>query len=142
MSSPFRIEPAGPVEAYKTFQVVSPADVMVPAACEAAACQAWAHGWETTVDERTDLGMMQATYIRQRSGRTFTEHKTGARLTVFRFEPRQRCFAEHQTRPQRHIERGGDWRGTVGGVREHTPEGWQHSFEDHQGKLAESLERG
>lgn len=140
---PFRLEPALPVTAVKTFQFVSPPDVTVKVACEVARCPAWRHGWETTVDERTDLGLAQATWIRQGSARTFTERRTGEGQTVFRFEPGQRCFAEHRTRPQRFFERGGDWRGNPRGeIREHTAAGWLDSFGEHQDRLKTAFEKG
>jgi hypothetical protein len=52
------------------------------------------------VDERTELGKGQATYIRTQSRRTFRESPTAEGLTVFRFDSGQRCFQEHQTRPR------------------------------------------
>jgi hypothetical protein len=138
-----RIEPSLPVGAMKSYTVISPADTSVVVACQVAGCQAYKHGWETTVDERSELGMQQATYIRQGSGRTFTERKTGDGRTVFRFEAFQRCFAEHKTRPERYIERGGDWRGNPrGDVVRHNPDTWTESFGEHQQKLADRLERG
>jgi hypothetical protein len=141
---PFRIDPVGPAQAYKTYQILSPLDTAVRAACEDAGCLAWRHGWETQVDERTDLGVAQATYIRQRSGRTFTERRTGEGLTVFRFEAFQRCFADHQTRPERYFVRGGDWRGNPrGDVREHVrPGDWVEDFGGHQQALADRLQEG
>ena len=144
LMQPFRIEPQMPAAAYRTYQIVSPPDRQVRAACEQVGCLAWQHGWETQVDERTDLGLAQATYIRQKAGRTFTEQRTGEGLTVFRFEAFQRCFAEHQTRPERYFNRGGDWRGNPrGDVREHVrPGDWVEDFGEHQQALADRLERG
>lgn len=130
-----RILPAGPVGAYMTFGMTQPGDTMVRAVCEQVSCEAYLNGWETAVDERTDLGMMQAAYIRQRSGRTFREMRTGEGLTVFRFESGQRCFAEHRTRPQRHYQRPGDWRGQTGPAIAHSPAGWQEAFAENQERL-------
>jgi hypothetical protein len=142
MAPPFRIEPNLPAGAYQTFAIRSPKDVTVKAACEQARCQAWLHGWETTIDERTPLGAEQGRYIRHGSGRTFTEHRTAAGLTVFRFASRQRCFAEHRTRPERYLERGGDWRGQTGPRTDHSPAGWLDSFGTNQLRLAELIQRG
>ena len=75
-----------------------PRDVTVVAACEEVRCEAWQYGWQTTCDETTPLGTFRAAYIRESCGRTFREMRTGDGLTVFRFEPHQRCFAEHRTR--------------------------------------------
>jgi len=92
--------------ATRDYVISMPPDTMVRAACEDVACPSWLHGWETHVDEATPLGHDQASYIRHMSGRTFTEQRTAAGITVFRFAPRQRCFAEHRTRPARFLVRG------------------------------------
>lgn len=140
---PFRIEPQLPAHAMQTYQIISPRDTTVVAACSQVGCQAWLHGWETTVDETTDLGRSQAAYIRQRARRTFREMRHGE-LTVFRFEAGQRCFREHRTRPERYWVRGGDWRGNPSGHRrEHTRAGdWLEDFREHQDQLRQQIERG
>jgi hypothetical protein len=84
----------------RVYRLTASPDTLLRSACEDAGCAAHRHGWESTIDEATDLGRAQAAYIRRQSGRTFTEHRSGA-LTVFRFGSGQRCFAEHRTRPQR-----------------------------------------
>lgn len=138
-----RIEPAGPVGAYKTYAVRQPSDQTVVLACETVGCLAWRYGWDTTVDERTELGMQQAAYIRQRSMRTHRELRTAEGLTVFRFESGQRCFADHRTRPQRYLTRAGDHRGNLGLIREHTrSQDWVEDFAEHQQQLADRIERG
>jgi hypothetical protein len=136
-----RIIPVGPAGAYKTFGFSQLSDRMDVISCYLAQCEHWEKGWETTVDERTDLGVMQATYIRQKSGRTYKEMKSGS-LTVFRFSRQQRCFGEHRTRPQNFFERGGDWRKQTGGLIRHTRESWVGTFEEHQGRQAEERQRG
>ena len=161
MQQPFRLPPKMPVHAYRTFVIVSPRDQLVRTACEEAGCKAWRTGWETVVDESTDLGRRQAEYIRTESGRTFTEHRSGglvsvsaswrpatepavARLTVFRFEAGQRCFADHQTRPERYLVRGGDWRGNPRGeMRRHArPDDWVEDMAGHLDGLQTAIERG
>jgi hypothetical protein len=138
-----RVDPKLPVAAMQTYQLAAPPDIEVVAACETVGCGAFRHGWDTLVDEATDLGRRQAAFIRQRSGRTFTELRTGSGLTVFRFDAGQRCFADHKTRPVRYLRRGGDWRGHQGLYREHTrPADWVEDFADHQQQLADRLERG
>lgn len=137
-----RITPSAPVQAFQTYRIVSPPDVMVRTACEDAGCLAWRHGWETRIDEGTELGRHQAAYIRQRSGRTFREQHTRG-LTVFRFEPRQRCFAEHKTRPELYSVRGGDWRRDLGLIRQHqNPADWLEDFGLHQQRVKQQSERG
>ncbi|HKJ93968.1 MAG TPA: hypothetical protein VJ957_12435 [Longimicrobiales bacterium] len=139
-----RITPALPPQAFQTYQVISPPDRTVVAACQQVGCEAWAHGWETAVDERTELGATQARYIRERSGRTYREQRTSAGLTVFRFASGQRCFAEHRTRPELYFRRGGDWRGNpTGAVRQHTRAAeWVEDFGEHQQRVADQHERG
>jgi hypothetical protein len=111
---PFHVTPALPVEAYRTFRIHSPRDIAVRSAC-GPGCAGYDRGWETKVDESEPLGQFQAAYIRESSGRTFREMKTADGLTVFRFEPHQRCFADHMTLPERFIVRDGDWRGNPTG---------------------------
>lgn len=135
--------PQGPPQAYKTYAAVQPPDVTVVLACETVGCGAWRHGWDTTVDETTDLGRRQATYIRQASFRTYRELRTGEGLTVFRFDAGQRCFADHRTRPQRFLTRGGDHQANLGLLREHTRgQDWVEDFAEHQDRLADRLRQG
>jgi hypothetical protein len=137
-----RIEPAAPASAYQTFRIVSPPDRSVRTACEDAGCLAYRNGWETRVDESTDLGKAQAVYIRTQSGRTFREMRSGG-LTVFRFPGGQRCFAEHRTRPEIYAVRGGDWRQDRGLIRQHTRAAdWVEDFALNQQRLADQQRRG
>ena len=139
----FRIDPAMPAQAYKTYAIDSPSDLTVKAVCEEVGCPAWRQGWETSVDERTELGRMQAEYIRRRARRTFAERTTGDGLTVFRFDSGQRCFAEHRTRPEVYTVRDGDWRLPAGPVLTHTrPGDWVEDFGEHQLRLADMIEKG
>ncbi|MDT0377227.1 hypothetical protein RM572_00355 [Streptomyces sp. DSM 42041] len=141
---PFRLTPALPTKAYKTYRIAQAPDRLVRAACEQVGCAAWRYGWETTVDEATPLGAEQAAYIRRQSGRTFRELRTGTGLTVFRFEPGQRCFADHKTRPQRFVVRGGDWRGNPTGQRRLHQNGadWVEDFGENQQAVREAQQRG
>jgi len=142
MGQPFRLPPARPAAAYQTYRYTSPPDVTVRSACEQAGCLAWRHGWRTVVDEATTTGSGQAAYIRHRSGRDFREQRTGA-LTVFTFTPRQRCFAEHHTRPQIYQVRRGDWRENLGVIRDHlTAADWVEDFAAHQQRIADRLAAG
>lgn len=139
-----RIPPLHPAGAYKTYAIVSPPDRTIKVACELAGCEAWLHGWETAVDERTDLGRMQAEYIRRQSGRTFREARTETGLTVFLFESRQRCFADHKTRPERYSVRLGDWRPeSRGPTRLHVNAAdWVEDFGEHQLRVADQQQKG
>lgn len=143
MSQPFRIAPNLPANQYQTYAIYSPSDRLIPAACHQVGCLAHLHGWETPVDERTELGRNQALYIRTQSRRTFKESRTGDGLTVFRFDAGQRCFQEHQTRPEVYTVKPGDWRGTFGDTRRHASAAdWVDDFGHHQLRLAESIEKG
>jgi hypothetical protein len=144
MAEPFRLPPQGPAQAYQTFSVRSPSDRMVRTVCEQVACQAWRQGWESVIDERTDLGKAQAQYIRHQSGRTFREQKTETGLTVFRFESGQRCFAEHQTRPELYLVRDGDFRGNPTGRRRvHTrPADWVEHMQEEFGRFQDDRKEG
>lgn len=120
----------------RDYHLHMPMDRWVKLACRDADCDAWRHGWETHVDEATPLGCEQAAYIRLRSGRTFTERRSGG-LTVFVFEPFQRCFAEHRTRPARLLVHEG------GRTREHVSfADLAEDYTEHTGRLAEQIQRG
>lgn len=144
MQEPNRIDPNMPVGAYQTYSITAPRDTSVPAACEQVRCPQWQHGWESVIDESTDLGKRQAAYIRTQSRRTFREMKGPDGLTVFRFDSGQRCFAEHRTRPEIYLVRDGDWRGNpTGRRRQHTrPADWVEDMAEHQGRLIDLRERG
>lgn len=144
MGEAFRLEPQGPVQAYQTFSVRSRPDKAVRTVCERVACPAWREGWESAIDERTDLGAAQAAYIRSQSGRTFRELRTEAGLTVFRFESGQRCFADHKTRPELYLVRDGDFRGNpTGRVRRHDrPQDWVENVQEQLGRFNEDRQKG
>ena len=150
MTSPFRIEPALPAQAYQTYAVLAPLSThWRVASCAEVDCSAHANGWSTTVDEATELGQRQAYYIRYRAGRSFTEHRGETGLTVFDFPAGQSCFATdgHRISLERDeifIRRGGDWRwAEPGSTYRHTrPELWVEDFADHQDRIATAIERG
>ncbi len=138
-----RIMPQGPVGAYQTFTVTSPLDRTVKSACEEVACAAWQFGWRTIVDEATAVGREQAAYIRTRARRTYSERPAGG-LTEFVFDSRQRCFAEHRTRPEIYVVRGGDWRGNPTRQRRtHVRAAdWVEDFGEHQLRVVEQAGQG
>lgn len=131
-----------PVQAYQTWSVKSRPDKRVKTVCEKVGCAAWRSGWESVVDESSDLGRSQAAFIRS-SRRTFREQRNGAGLTVFRFEPYQRCFADHQTMPEKYLVRGGDYRAKVGELRVHTRAAdWVEHVQQHMGRLLDERDKG
>ena len=141
---PNRIPLALPPEAVQSYRIHSPRDTAVKTACEQAGCQWWSTGWDTKVDERTPLGQFQASYIRTEAGRSFREMRTADGLTVFRFDPYQRCFDDHVTLPERFLVVGGDWRGNPRGERRvHArADDWVEDFAEHQQVLKDALDRG
>lgn len=138
-----RIQPNLPPSAYRTYTIDRDRDTLIKAACHEVSCDAWRYGWETPVDESTDLGAAQAVYLRTQSRRTFTERKTGDGITVFRFESGQRCFADHQTLPERYGVQNGDWRAYRGTLREHArPADWIEDFQESLDHFATDQSRG
>lgn len=134
-----RVTPAVPAAAMKTYSLLAPIEThRRPASCEDADCQHWREGWATGLDETDPDQQGNATYIRGMAGRRFTEHK-GSRvpsidgagqttlviddagpLTVFLFEPGQKCFRTHSISLEReplYVVRGGDHRGNPTGER-------------------------
>lgn len=140
----FRIQPAMSVNAYKTYSLSAPHDRHVPAVCEQVDCAQWRLGWTSTIDESTELGRNQAHYIRHQSGRTFKEKRGNDGLTYFVFESKQRCFANHQTRPELYVVRDGDWRGNPTGRRRvhANAADWTEDFGEHQQRVADQMEQG
>lgn len=140
---PFRLDPAGPPGAYRTYSISVRRDTTVVAACEQVGCDAWAHGWVTRLDTATEWGRVRADYIRYQSGRIFREVHGEAGLVEFRFASRQRCFAEHRTVPELYVARGGDWRAVTSEPRRYSGAGdWVEDFGEHQQRLHEAHERG
>lgn len=147
-----RITPNLPASAYRTFQIVSPlATHWRPASCEEVECEQHARGWKSAIDETTELGQKQAWYIRKQSGRNYTESRDEQPgLTVFTFEPGQRCFnsGQHKAplgRPEHYLVKGGDWRGNPAGIatRKHTkPEFWVEDFNENQDRLTRAQQAG
>lgn len=145
----FRATPQMPVGAMKTYQILAPRPThWRPTSCANVDCPNHLHGWITKVDESTDLGKQQAWYIRNQSGRKFTEDRnTEPGITLFTFEAGQTCFRRHQERldvPELFIVRGGDWRGNpTGDLRRHeSADDWVEDFGENQLRLADQIEKG
>lgn len=146
---PFRFDPKLPVGAMKSYEIKAPlATHWSVTTCADVDCDAHRLGWQTLIDEKTNLGQRQAALIRRNEKRRkFTESRNEAGLTVFAYEAGQQCFAEHRARnmrPERFVERGGDHRGNP--RREHRlhtrPEFWVESFQANQDKLRTVIDRG
>ena len=132
-----------PADAYQTFSVKSRPDRAVKTVCERVGCPQWRHGWESLIDESTQLGREQAAWIRTQSRRTFREQRNAVGLTVFRFEPYQRCFNEHRTMPEKYVVQRGDWRAKLGEVRVHKrASDWIEHVQQHMGLLLDERDKG
>ena len=139
----FRIQPNMPAQAYQTYAYSRGRDIRRKAACQEVGCEAYKHGWESAFDESTELGRQQAHYVRTQSGRTFREYRSEAGLTVFRFEPYQRCFADHQTVAEAFYVRGGDWRLNQGLIRRHVNgRDWAEDMAEQLDTIRTAQERG
>ena len=139
----FRIQPNLQPGMYQTYAYSRGRDIRRKAACREVGCEAYRHGWETAVDEATEMGRAQARYIRSQSGRTFREYRSEAGLTVFRFEPYQRCFADHQTVAEAFYVRGGDWRQNQGLLRRHANGAdWAEDMAEQLDTIRTAQERG
>lgn len=134
-----------PAEGMKSYRILSPRDTNLRTPCEKVGCKGWRNGWDTFADETTPEGREVANYIRGWSGRTFREGRTQAGITVFRFEPYQRCFRDHLTRPQVFAVTGGDMRGNPLGTapRRHTrPEDWVEDCQETLDGIRTRVHRG
>lgn len=135
--------PLAPAEAYQTWSVKSRPDKAVKTVCERVGCAAWRQGWESVIDESTPLGREQAAFIRTQSRRTFREQRNAVGLTVFRFESGQRCFADHQSIPEKYVVQRGDYRAKVGELRVHTRAAdWVEHVQEHMGRLLDERDKG
>jgi hypothetical protein len=139
-----RIQPVGPVQAYKTYQVSTPRSHTRPASCAEVGCEPYAKGWTTVLHV---VDQAQLVHTVRTSGRPFREATDGTQVT-FVFEPGTRCFraAEHrvQVRPEIYVVRDGDWRGNpTGRSRQHDrPEHWVEDFALHQDRIITDLRKG
>lgn len=140
-----RIEPNMGPEAYKTYRIASPqATHYRSATCDEVDCPAHEHGWQSVIDEATELGQRQAHYIRRESGRRYREERNELGLTAFTFEAGQACFGQHQLqiRPEMYFVADGDWRASAN-LRQHTRAAdWVEDFGEHQQRIADLIEKG
>lgn len=141
-----RFEPAGPVQAYKTYAIRAPLEThWRPASCAEVDCPHYLHGWRVRVEGLPD----ELLHAAKTSGRRYSELDVAEGESWLIFEAGQACFqaSQHQApvgRPELYLVRGGDWRGNpTGEVRQHArPEFWLEDFGEHQQRLAEQIEKG
>lgn len=135
----------GLAQVYTTHLIASPSDRTIIAACDQVGCVAFHQGWTMTFDETTEQGAVAARYLRSgRSGRSFRElNRTADGLSVFRFDPYQRCFAEHRTRPELYVVRRGSPSVDLGLIRRHTnPVDWTEDLHETLDRRLTSTQRG
>lgn len=141
-----RIAPKLPVTAMQTYAIDAPAETHFrPATCQEVDCAQHERGWQTTVDESTELGQRQAHYIRKLSERRFSEHREMEGLTTFVFPAGQTCFRPHQVRidrPEIFSVVGGDWRGRTNEGRILPAHGWVEHMQEGLEKLQDTVKRG
>lgn len=142
----FRLEPAGPVGAYQTFQISAPVEThWRPATCAEVNCPQYLNGWRVRLD-----GLPEADrWAIHESGRKYERREIAAGETWLVFEAGQACFAasEHKLplgKPELFVVRGGDWRGNPTGeaYRHKRAEDWVDQFANNQDKIAEAVQRG
>jgi hypothetical protein len=143
----FRIEPAMPPQAYKTYAMVSPLGTHTrQATCEEVGCDQYRQGWRVRVETLTpDL-----LHAARNSGRKYTEQHIAEGETYLVFEPGQACFkaATHRApigRPPLYVVRDGDHRGNPRGTKarlHQRAENWVEDFAEHQQALADEIKKG
>lgn len=144
---PFRLDPQGPVHAYKTYALSSPLTSHTRVAtCEEVDCLNYANGWKTVLDVSTGHGQEASRYIAHHSGRRYRAVQQGDTITFY-FPPGQQCFTEHRLplhREPLYVVRGGDWRGNPTGERmKHVRAAdWVEDFALHQQRVADQHEKG
>lgn len=138
-----RPAPLGPSSAYVTYSISMRPDTGQKFTCQEVGCDFWRNGWDSPIDERTEQGKLWAHAIRT-SGRDFKELHREDGVTVFRFDPYQRCPRDHDTVPDLFVVRDGDWRGnpTKRGRVHANGYDWAEDFQEHEGALADLRARG
>lgn len=149
----YRIQPALPVTAMKTYGLAAPqATHYRRASCKEVNCPNYANGWRSGFDVTDPNKAEAARLIRLHSGRLFTvQELTGAsgrvEQVVFTFGPGQECFQKHMVALERDpilYVRDGDWRANPTGRKmiHATNVDWVDDFGEHQDKIKERVERG
>ncbi len=139
-----RVQPLGPAQAYKTYQVSVPQKHMRAATCDEVECPNWLNGFKVAVP----VGESRQAYLIKTSGKPYTVQDDGDGTRWAVFAAGTHCFAEptHRiaTGPELYVVKGGDWRGNPTGMRRvHSkPEHWVEDFALHQDKLITEHKKG
>ena len=157
---PFRVTPALPVQAMKTYAVDSPVSTHWRlATCEELDCPNFLNGWAVAITP-DQLGQDFDHDIKE-SGKKFERmpvDEAEARfpgmsfsgsLFVYVFAAGQPCFYQGTQRHQMQVDRpeifsvrGGDHRGATSERRVMRAQDWKESFIEHQERLKRAQERG
>jgi len=145
VQQPNRITPNMPVEAYKTYRILSPQETHFrPATCAEVDCPHYLSGWSVRV-EGLDAALLHAA---RTSGRRFVERQIREGETWLDFSAGQWCFqvSRHRVRkerPELYVVRDGDWRGNpTGRSKTLRPQDWIDDFGEHQDNLADQMKKG
>lgn len=146
-----RIAPVAGPQAYKTYGMSMPLKShWRRATCEEVRCEAYVHGWVSTFDLATDMGLKQYEFCKDDRERSFSMQRVSVSLVKFVYKPGNRCFrsGDHRLpleRPARLYVAEGDFRGNPRRipVRVHTrADDWVEDFSEHQDRLATAIQRG
>lgn len=141
-----RITPIGPVQGYRTFQVIAPLSThWRKATCAEVACPQYLNGWRVRVEALEP----QMLHTARTSGRKYSELRVADGESWLVFEAGQACFraTEHRKlldRQEIYIARDGDYRGNpTGRTRRHArPEFWVEEMQENTLRVKERLEKG
>jgi hypothetical protein len=140
-----RMQPVGPIQAYKTYQIVAPRSHWRQATCAEVDCVDYLNGWEMMV-HRSDAAVLHA--IRT-SGRPFVESPIDPLgFILFEFDAGSACRTPSQHRiqvvPEIYVVRAGDWRGNPTGMRRRhrNPQEFVEDFGEHQERIIDEVKRG
>jgi hypothetical protein len=143
----FRLEPAMPPAAYKTYRIVAPpATHFRPASCAEVSCPDFLKGWQVRV-EKLSAELLHAA---KTSGRRYRELHVAEGENWLVFEAGQPCFqaGEHRTRldrPELYVVQDGDHRGNprrTEARRHANAADWVDDFAEHQSKLGDEQQKG
>lgn len=145
MNEPFRIEPAMPVQAYKSYAIAAPLEThWRPATCADIDCPDYVNGWQVRVEHLS----AELLHAAKTSGRRYREMPVREGETYLIYEPGQPCFqaSKHRKRlerPELYVVRAGDHRGNpTRELVELDSVSWTDDFGEHQERLADRMKQG
>ena len=127
-----------------TYSIARPAATHTrPATCAEVECAGYVHGWTSLIDTTTDLGLRQANYIDDASGRRFHANRLPGGVIEYVFAPGQECFNAHTVPVERDplyvVRQGAHGRYLAHRVHD-KPEHWVEDFAGNQDRLAKLID--